>query len=85
MNTLNFDSLVNQIQTTNDYLQGNARLVINRHVAAKAWLTSCYFVEYEQYGEDRAKYGGRLLKCLSGKLGKKTFRSRRRRQRCSAR
>ena len=34
-----FDGLVAHIQQTQDVLQNNARLVINRHVTAKAWLT----------------------------------------------
>ena len=68
-----FDGLVAHIQQTQDVLQNNARLVINRHVTAKAWLTGCYIVEYEQKGADRAKYGEKLLKCLSGRLGKKKY------------
>lgn len=45
---INFEGLVSQIERTNEALQNNARLVINRHVTAKAWLTGCYIVEYEQ-------------------------------------
>lgn len=69
--TINFNSLVQQIEYTDRALQTNARLVINRHVTAKAWLTGYYIVEYEQKGEDRAKYGEKLLQNLSKKLGKK--------------
>lgn len=69
-----FDGLVAHIQQTQDVLQNNARLVINRHVTAKAWLTGYYIVEYEQKGTDRAKYGEQLLKKLAEKLkDKKTF------------
>lgn len=69
-----FDGLVAHIQHTQDVLQNNARLVINRHVTAKAWLTGYYIVEYEQKGADRAKYGEQLLKKLAEKLkDKKTF------------
>lgn len=70
---INFDSLVSQIEQTNEALQNNARLVINRHVTAKAWLTGYYIVEYEQNGSDRAKYGDRLLQNLSKRLGGKNF------------
>ena len=77
MNEINFDALVAQIQTTNEALQGNARLVINRHVTAKAWLTGYYIVEYEQNGEDRAKYGERLIDELSKRFrGNKTLSKR---------
>ena len=69
-----FDGLVAHIQQTQDVLQNNARLVINRHVTAKAWLTGYYIVEYEQKGADRAKYDEQLLKKLAEKLkDKKTF------------
>ena len=69
-----FDGLIAHIQQTQDVLQSNARLVINRHVTAKAWLTGYYIVEYEQKGADRAKYGEQLLKKLAEKLkDKKTF------------
>ena len=71
MNEVNFDILVNRIEETQHVLQNNARLVINRHVTAKAWLVGCYIVEYEQKGEDRAKYGDKLIKCLSQRLGGK--------------
>ena len=70
----NFDGLVAHIQQTQDVLQSSARLVINRHVTAKAWLTGYYIVEYEQNGADRAKYGERLLQNLAERLkDKKAF------------
>ena len=69
--TINFNSLVQQIEYTDRALQTNARLVINRHVTAKAWLTGYYIVEYEQKGEDRAKYGEKLIQNLAKKLGKR--------------
>ena len=68
---INFDTLVSQIEQTNEALQNNARLVINRHVTAKAWLTGYYIVEYEQKGSDRAKYGEKLLQNLAKRLGSK--------------
>ena len=74
MNEMNFDILVNRIEETQHVLQNNARLVVNRHVTAKAWLVGCYIVEYEQKGEDRAKYGERLLQKLAETLhDKKAF------------
>lgn len=65
---INFDTLVSQIEYTNEALQNNARLIINRHVTAKAWLTGYYIVEYEQKGSDRAKYGDRLIVELAKRL-----------------
>ncbi len=69
----NFEGLVSQIQYTQDALQHNARLVINRHVTAKAWLTGYYIVKYEQNGADRAKYGDKLIAELSKRLGRDKY------------
>ena len=68
-----FDSLVRRIQNTSDVLQQDARLVINRNVTTRAWLTGFYIVEYEQHGKDRAKYGDKLLKRLAEQLDDKSF------------
>lgn len=68
-----FDILVGRIESANQVLQNNARVVINRHVTAKAWLTGYYIVEYEQHGADRAKYGERLIPELSKRLGKSKY------------
>lgn len=70
-NNIDFNSLVEKIEFTESALQNNARLVINRHVTAKAWLTGYYIAEYEQNGSDRAKYGEKLLQNLAKRLGKK--------------
>lgn len=69
LENVTFEGLVSQIERTNDALRNNARLVINRHVTAKAWLTGYYVVVYEQKGSDRAKYGERLLQNLAKRLG----------------
>lgn len=68
-----FDILVGRIESANEVLQNNARVVINRHVTAKAWLTGYYIVEYEQHGADRAKYGEKLISELSKRLGKNKY------------
>lgn len=71
--TGDFETLVQHIQTVGDALQRDARLVINRNVTARAWLTGLYIVEYEQDGRDRAKYGTNLLQNLSKRLGGKSY------------
>ena len=68
-----FESLISHIQSTSSALQEDARLVINRNVTARAWLTGFYIVEYEQQGSDRAKYGEGLLKRLAERLDDKSF------------
>lgn len=64
-----FESLVSQIKRVSDALQQDARMVINRNVTTRAWLTGYYIIEYEQHGKDRAKYGEHLLQNLSKRLG----------------
>lgn len=68
-----FEALVQHIQAVGDALQQDARLVINRNVTTRAWLTGLYIVEYEQNGSDRAKYGTHLLQDLSKRLGGKSY------------
>lgn len=68
-----FESLVLHIQTIDEALQRDARLVINRNVTTRAWLTGLYIVEYEQNGRGRAKYGAHLLQDLSKRLGGKSY------------
>ncbi|MBQ6205314.1 MAG: DUF1016 family protein [Prevotella sp.] len=68
-----FESLVGKIQSASSALQEDARLVINRNVTTRAWLTGFYIVEYEQHGNDRAKYGESLLKRLAERLEDKSF------------
>ena len=73
MITDNFNSLVKQIQDVGEALRQDAHVVINRNVTTRAWLTGFYIVEYEQHGNDRAKYGDRLLQNLSKKLEGKSY------------
>ena len=70
--TGDFEALVQHIQTMGNALRRDARLVINRNVTTRAWLTGLYIVEYEQNGSDRAKYGTHLLQALSKRLGGKS-------------
>ncbi len=68
-----FEALVQHIQTVSVTLQQDARMIINRNVTTRAWLTGLYIVEYEQHGSDRAKYGTHLLQDLSKRLGGKSY------------
>ncbi|MBO4871132.1 MAG: DUF1016 family protein [Muribaculaceae bacterium] len=70
---INYESLVNQIRNVGKALRQDAHLIINRNITVRAWLTGCYIVEYEQRGNDRAKYGDNLLQNLSKSLGGKNY------------
>jgi predicted nuclease of restriction endonuclease-like (RecB) superfamily len=58
---MNFELLVNTIQQAHSTLQQSALKSINKHLTLRNWLIGFYIVEFEQKGEDRAKYGERLV------------------------
>lgn len=64
----NFKSLVTSIQETNFSLQESASKAINRYLTIRNWLIGFHIVEFEQNGEDRAKYGQRLIEELAKAL-----------------
>ena len=64
-----FPQLSNNIQMTHNLLQNNAMRAINQNITARNWLVGYWIVEFEQNGEDRAKYGDKLLSELSKSIG----------------
>ena len=54
---MNFESLVGHINQVQDVLQAQAAHAVNLSLTSRNWLVGYYIVEYEQHGEDRAKYG----------------------------
>jgi predicted nuclease of restriction endonuclease-like (RecB) superfamily len=67
---MNFKLLVNNIQKAHAALQLSAINAVNRHITMRNWLFGFYIVEFEQKGEDRARYGESLLEKLALRLGK---------------
>lgn len=65
---MDFTALINQIDQTHQTLQQNAVKAVNSHITLRNWLIGYYIVEFEQNGEDRAKYGTQLLKELAKSL-----------------
>jgi predicted nuclease of restriction endonuclease-like (RecB) superfamily len=49
-------------------MQQSVGRAINQHLTARNWLIGYYIKEFEQNGEDRAKYGEKLLVTLSKRL-----------------
>lgn len=78
---MNFDLLLNTIQQTHSVFQQNAVKAVNVSLTLRNWLIGYYIVEFEQNGEDRAKYGSKLLfslaeKCATIKgLDERSFRN----------
>jgi hypothetical protein len=65
---MNFEQLIKVCEQAQIYLQGTAVSAVNQSLTIRNWLLGQYIVEYEQSGEDRAKYGAKLLKRLAEKL-----------------
>lgn len=64
----NFDQLIDNVCHVHFALQENAKRVINQNLTIRNWLVGYYIVEFEQNGEDRAKYGANLVGKLASKL-----------------
>jgi hypothetical protein len=65
---MNFDLLLNTIQQTHTVFQQNAVKAVNMSLTLRNWLIGYYIVEYEQSGEDKARYGDKILKVLAERL-----------------
>ena len=59
-----------------DALQAQAAHAVNLSLTARNWLVGYYIVEFEQHGEDRAKYGDNLINRLAKEIGRRGFESR---------
>lgn len=62
---MDFPQLTSNILVTHNALQNNAMRAINQNITARNWLVGYWIVEFEQNGEDRAKYGEKLLSELA--------------------
>lgn len=65
---MNFGQLIQVFEDTHHHLQEKAVSAVNQSLTIRNWLFGFYIVEYEQNGEDRAKYGNKLLKSIAEKL-----------------
>lgn len=77
---MTFESLVGRINLIQNTLQSQAAHAVNLSLTARNWLVGYYIVEFEQNGEDRAKYGEKLINRLAERINRKGFESRRLRE-----
>ena len=77
---MDFNKLISQIELTQSVLQASAIRAINTAITIRNWLIGFYIVEFEQKGDDRAKYGEKLLNNLEKKLNAKGMSERRLRE-----
>ncbi len=62
---MNFNDLQQNIRHISGTFRQNAVAAVNTHLTVRNWLVGFYIVEFEQEGEDRAKYGAKLLQNLA--------------------
>ncbi len=68
MTMKNFSQLKHSIEELHSYLQAKAASAVNRALTIRNWLIGFYIVEFEQEGEDRARYGAGVIKKLASEL-----------------
>ena len=66
--SMNYEALVSVIGQTHLHFQQQAAKAVNVSLTIRNWLIGFYIVEFEQKGEDRAKYGAGLLNKLAIQL-----------------
>lgn len=65
---MKFDELIDSIQNTHDELQHSAIKAVNQALTVLNWLIGLYTIEFEQKGQDRARYGEHLLQELASSV-----------------
>ncbi len=65
---MKFELLVNTIEQTHQHFLKQATKAVNVSLTLRNWFIGFYIVEFEQKGEDRAKYGEKLFKNLADKI-----------------
>lgn len=65
---MKFQDLLENISHTHTELQIKAVQSVNQALTIRNWCIGAYIVEYEQKGNDRAKYGEKLFATLAKEL-----------------
>ena len=65
---MNFTNLQYILRNLEDGFRFEAGKSVNRYMTIRNWLMGFYIVEFEQRGEDRARYGEQVVKNLSKAL-----------------
>lgn len=77
---MNFKLLIGRINFIQDAFQVQTAHAVNLSLTARNWLIGYHIVEFEQHGDDRAKYGEKLLVRLAENINRKGFDPRRLRE-----
>lgn len=68
---MQYNDLIQSIETAHYTLQKRAVSALNQQLVIRNWLIGFYIVEFEQNGEERAKYGENLIRMLAKDLAQK--------------
>lgn len=68
-----FEGLYNTVTRVDKAFADNTAKAINKNLTARNWLIGFYIINYEQNGNDRAKYGARTLQNLAERLNSKSL------------
>lgn len=64
------NTLISSVSQTHSVLSRQAITTVDRYLTIRNWLIGFYITQYEQSGNDRAKYGENLLEQVSIRLRK---------------
>ena len=65
---MNYDQIVDQISEIHTASQAATVRAANHFLTLRNWLIGAHIFEYEQNGEDRARYGEKLLDTMSAEF-----------------
>lgn len=68
---MKYTELVKVIDAASTQLLGRAAAAVNQALVMRNWLVGAYLVEFEQRGEDRARYGDHLIERLADDLARR--------------
>ena len=71
---MQFNQLILLIEKTHTRIKGQISAAVNHWLVFRNWVLGFYIVEFEQHGEDRAKYGQKLIESIANELKKKEFK-----------
>ena len=60
--------MVENLSSLHNIMKNNAAKAVDQFLSLRNWTFGYYIVEYEQKGEDRAKYGENLMREISARL-----------------
>ena len=73
---MRFGDLIQSLQRLDSSIKEQVKSTANVGLTLRNWLVGAYIVEFEQNGEERAKYGDKLLKSISEEINIKGLNER---------